>query len=87
MVDAWQIQNVVLDVLTVEIVVMSIESDSKVIPLKSFKEKREKKAKESLEGSEEVFADAIEKNAKVKEKLRRERNKANKGVLDSYRLK
>ena len=47
----------------------------------------EKKASKKDGSDEESFGDIMERNAKNSERMRRERNNANKSVLKSYRIK
>ena len=64
------------------------ESSSKIVSL--FQNRGANKLAESESGaavSEESFDDVMRRNAEVKERLRKERLKANQAVLRSYKIK
>ena len=56
-----------------------------------FNRDKKNKAKEKLgdeqQDGAELFADVIRRNSETMERLRMERNKANRSVLRSYRIK
>lgn len=49
--------------------------------------KKDKESSDEIEESSDLFSDIIKKNFETRERMRKERNKANKGVIRSYRLK
>jgi hypothetical protein len=63
-------------------------SDEKIVSLKDFKKNQEKQddATEKQE-TQAGFDEIIRKNKENQERVKREREKSNKGVIRSYRLK
>lgn len=63
--------------------------EAKVVSLFANRENtKEAKSEEAEEGTEgETFAEIVARNMANKERLKRERNNANKSVLRSYRIK
>lgn len=59
----------------------------KVVSLNKKREEKEKEITVKPETNETAFAEIVRKNKEKAERMKKEREKENKGVIRSYRLK